>query len=609
MVDLSGVLAAPASGWLAAAAVLVACLLRRRHERRTAERERALVSTFHLVDDAVLTLDVRGRVLAANPTAEQLLGACETELRGVAFDDLVELESASTPTDVKADEPPDRCGDHARTEPGGGRDADRSADVVLARVGGRRAVVEVRRAGTERAGRSPAEIVAMRDVTELVQLRRQLARQATHDHLTGLPNRRFVDARLPMEIARARCKASSFGLLIVDVDRFREVNERFGSRVGDALLRHMASTLRRCCGPDRLLARIGVDEFLIVATGIDGREALAALAKRVLDSFAGPLALDERCVHVDIAVGLSLLGDDVDDAGELLRRAGLALHEAKHKRGAFRFFTPEVDTVAAQEMAIRDDLREAVDAGRFDLVYQPKVDMASERILGFEALLRWSRRDGTPVPPDRFIPIAENAGLVEAITEWVIDRAVAQLGRWRLVAALPLTMSVNVSARHFLDPTLVEHVHRSLEAAGVPPSALIVEITESMLMQQPQKAAEVMRMLKAAGVRIAIDDFGTGYSSLAYLRDFPVDEIKIDRSFAKRIGGNERDDLIVTAIARMSQSLRIDAVAEGVERPDQQAFLESVGVRIGQGFLFSRPLSAAAAQGLLHRESAPQHPT
>jgi EAL domain-containing protein (putative c-di-GMP-specific phosphodiesterase class I) len=248
---------------------------------------------------------------------------------------------------------------------------------------------------------------------------------------------------------------------------------------------------------------------------------------------------------------------------------------------------------------MRLELREALARRTFALHFQPRVRLASGQVRGFEALLRWRRRDGSEVSPAIFIPIAENAGLIEPLTELVITQALATLARWRAAGHGALSMSLNVSAQHFLEPCLRVAIEREVRANALPASALTLEITESMVMRDPVKASAVMRELKALGVRIAIDDFGTGYSSLAYLRDLPLDEIKIDKSFTARIGLDERDDLIVAAIARMAESLKLDLVAEGVERAEQARFLLQLGVPEAQGFLFSRPVATEVAETLL----------
>ncbi|MFW5679345.1 MAG: EAL domain-containing protein [Pseudomonadota bacterium] len=555
-----------------------------RTERRRAE------TILDAVDDAVLTLDHDGRIAFANRAAARLIGRPAALMLG------------SYAADVLPDPAASALGEHRLGTPvEGGTTAESEPRLVaLPRAQGGERVAQLTRYRLPAAVPGDAEeLVVMTDVTELMRLHRELEALAIRDGVTELPNRQFVTQHLRHAIARARREDQDLAVLLIDLDHFKEVNDRFGHPTGDALLRAVGERLVACCRRDDLVARLGGDEFLVVMGGLRERHHAAVLADKILRAFREPVAAGGHVVPVELSIGISCLGDQPGDADALLGRADLAMYQVKHRGGAFRLFSPELDRAARDELQLRQELRDSVAQKRFELHFQPRVTLCDGRITGFEALLRWRRPDGTPVPPDRFVPIAENAGLLEPITEWVTETALAQWQRWQRLHPHPLTVAVNVSARHFLQPELVAFVRRVFETTGVPPPALMLEITETMVMQDSVRATRAIEELKLLGVGVSIDDFGTGYSSLAYLRDFPIDEIKIDKSFAARLGGDERDDLLVMAITSMAKSLRLDVVAEGVERLDQAQFLGTIGVHEAQGYLFSRPVPAIEIDAML----------
>jgi len=575
----------------------------RHYNRRllTLERRRA-ATMLEVIETALLVVDGAERIRFVNGAAERLAGRPRAELEGRRLAEVVGEGAA------------DACGFDTEliaplTTPAGinlGLREDGAPPglrlVRVASAGGEARIAQFSRARLIGGGDDePGDVVALTDVTELARTRRELERLATHDLATELPNRQFINQHLPHALARVARQGSDLAVLLIDLDHFKEVNDRLGHQAGDRLLRAVARRLRRVCRSNDLVARIGGDEFVVVMDDLGDRRHAALLADKLLAAFREPVRIAERDVQVELSIGVSCASDQPGDADALLSRADTAMYAAKHRRGALRLFSPELDAAPRRELELREELRESLAERRFELHFQPRVDLRTVGITGFEALLRWRRRDGTPVSPGVFVPVAENAGLIEAITEWIIEDALAALEGWRRLTSTPLTVSVNVSARHFVDPGLGRTIERALATTALPPAALTLEITESMLMRDPPQAIEVMRALKAMGLQIAVDDFGTGYSSLAYLRDFPIDEIKIDKSFAARIGIDERDDLIVTAIARMAQSLRIEAVAEGVEQEAQAAFLRELDIRHAQGFLFSRPVPRAAADAFVTR--------
>ncbi|TVQ39162.1 MAG: EAL domain-containing protein [Geminicoccaceae bacterium] len=565
----------------------------RRRRQLLVERRRA-ETILDAIDDAVLTLDGRRHIAFANRAAGRLLGRPASHLVGNDAARFLPAPPGAEATPVA----PGWAEPNLLAPPG----ANGRNGAELVRLphpeGGERIAQASHYQLPDGHGKGEA-LVVMTDVTELMRLHKELRELASRDAVTDLPNRQFVTQHLRQAAARADRDGQDLAVLLIDLDHFKEVNDRFGHPTGDALLREVAERLIATCRRDDLVARLGGDEFVVIMAGLKDRHHAAILADKILRAFERPVRALEQVIRVEPSIGISCLGDQPGDADALLGRADLAMYQAKHRGGAFRLFSPELDRAARHELQLRQELRDALADQRFELHYQPRVSLPCGRITGFEALLRFKRPDGTPVPPDQFIPIAENAGLLEPITEWVTTTALASWQRWQRLHPRPLTVAVNVSARHVLQPELVGFIHTVFERTGVPPPALVVEITETMLMQDPLRATTAIEELKRLGVAVSIDDFGTGYSSLAYLRDFPIDEIKIDKSFAARLGGDERDDLLVMAITSMAKSLRLDVVAEGVERPDQADFLGRIGVHEAQGYLYSRPVPAAAIELML----------
>ena len=556
------------------------------------ERRRADV-ILDAIDNAVVSSAPDGRIVFANRAALELLGGART--------DLVGRDLSTTLRRRRLRSSGRGSGDHRRAGSGASTSGSRprwalppppAAPVVeLEGADGTARLVQLsrRRVALLDGGRA-GDVLVMTDVTELARLQRELERLATIDHVTGLANRQFVNQHLPRAIARARREQTELAVLLIDIDHFKEVNDRFGHQAGDRLLDVFARRLVAICRADDVVARIGGDEFVIVMTAIRQRHHAAILAQKLLDAFREPIAFDGKEVALGLSIGVSCLDDEAGEGDAILGRADLAMYQAKRERNAFCLFSPLLDAAARRELELREELRHAVERGDFRLAFQPKVLIGTGGVIGFEALLRWRRPDGTPVSPVEFIPIAENAGLLPAMSDWVVVEAVRRVTRWRRVYGLDLSVAVNVSARYLLEPRLLAIVDQALGDVALPANRLVVEITESVLMQNRERAIAQMQHLKSVGCTLSIDDFGTGYSSLAYLRDLPIDQIKIDKSFSARIGHDERDDLIIEAITRMAQSLRIDVVAEGVETWEQARFLEAMSITQAQGFLFGRPM-------------------
>ncbi|MCW2608205.1 MAG: diguanylate cyclase [Frankiales bacterium] len=423
---------------------------------------------------------------------------------------------------------------------------------------------------------------------------------AHYDSLTGLPNRALFRDTLERTLAFAQAQGSSVAVLFLDVDHFKNINDSRGHAVGDDLLRQLGRRLEDCVRARDTVGRLGGDEFALILLVDDGVTGAAAVAAKVQASLDAPFRLLGSDVTVSASVGIAVFPDDAAEVDLLVQCADTAMYEAKAAgRSTFRFFTNKMNADLEERLALEGALRTAVAEDQFTLHYQPKVELASGRVVGVEALLRWLRPGTGLVPPGAFIPTLESTGLVVPVGSWVIDQACSQLAQWRARGRTPITVAVNVSARQFTDGDLVGDVRSALERHAVPPHLLELELTESLLMANTDRTIEALRELRALGVRISIDDFGTGYSSLAYLRRFPIDTLKIDLSFVRDITVSPDAAAIALTIIRMAHSLRLEVVAEGVETAAQLEYLRRHHCDQVQGYFFSRPLPLPALDALL----------
>jgi diguanylate cyclase (GGDEF)-like protein/PAS domain S-box-containing protein len=434
----------------------------------------------------------------------------------------------------------------------------------------------------------------------------RLAFLAQFDPLTGLPNRALLADRFAQMIVQARRHAGQLGVLFVDLDDFKLVNDTLGHAAGDELLKQAAARLRSAVRDGDTVARISGDEFAVVLNELARQEDAALVAQKIIDRLAAPFELRGKEMFVTASVGIAVFPGDGGDAESLLGAADAAMYRAKqHGRNAFQFFTAEINQRTRARAQLGAELRRALERDEFDLAYQPKYDLASGRACGAEALLRWNHPQRGVVSPAEFVPVLEESGLIGAAGEWVLARACRDLKAWAAAGARPLPVAVNLSARQFRASGLEARIGAVLSAAGVSPQLIELEITESQLMHDPDQAIRTMQALRAQGMRIAIDDFGTGYSSLAYLTRFPVAALKVDRSFVAGIERHDGDAAIVRAVIEMARTLGFTVIAEGVERPSQVEFLRQFGCHQAQGFFFARPMPAAAFQELIKSGSEP----
>lgn len=432
----------------------------------------------------------------------------------------------------------------------------------------------------------------VRRIIEANQAEKRIRHLAYNDLLTGLPNRALFLDQLGRHIESARVAGESVAVLFLDLDRFKNVNDALGHDVGDRLLVAVAQRIRRSVRNADCVARLGGDEFTVVLAEIVGPNAPVAAAQNICRALAAPFQIDGHDIFVTASVGISMYPSDGADVGTLLKHADTAMYRAKKTGSGFQFFEPAMEHSISEHVRLENDLRRALERNELDVFYQPQAHVDNGSIVGAEALVRWHHPTRGMVPPSDFIPMAEETGLINAVGEWVLRRACAQLQEW-ITAGLPsLRMAVNLSVKQLLKKDFADVVEQVLEETGIPPDLLELEITESTLMENAQGTLEALHRLRALGLRLSIDDFGTGYSSLSYLKRFPIHTIKIDRSFVRDVPQDADDAAIVTGIIALAHSLRLEVVAEGVENESQLAFLKERACNLMQGYYLSKPQPA-----------------
>jgi diguanylate cyclase (GGDEF)-like protein len=429
----------------------------------------------------------------------------------------------------------------------------------------------------------------------------ELAYRALHDRLTDLPNRGLVLDRAEQILARARLQDVPVTALFVDIDGFKQINDRFGRQAGDEVLRQVAARLKTVPRDNDTVGRLGGDEFVMLVDSLGPNAIPELLAEQILDVVRQPIELSGPAHHSSVSVTASIgivTGRPVS-AEDLMGDADLALHKAKAAgKAGYVKFESAMQTAAQDRIHLEMDLANALDAEEFFLVYQPMLDLENERVVGVEALLRWRHPTGGVIAPDVFIPLAEGDGSIVPIGRWVLEEACSQAATWRRKGHL-LNISVNVSARQLERKEFIEEVHTALQDSGLDPATLTLEITETVLMREPEETARLLTELKALGVRIAVDDFGTGYSSLAYLRQFPVDSLKIDRTFITGLALSREAHALTHALIQLGKALGLQTHAEGVEHHSQVRELQREGCDLAQGFLFAHPLTPDAVESFL----------
>jgi diguanylate cyclase (GGDEF)-like protein/PAS domain S-box-containing protein len=455
------------------------------------------------------------------------------------------------------------------------------------------------------------------DITERKQIEDQIRFLAYYDGLTRLPNRALFMERLNQALSGAQRQGRPLAMLFLDLDRFKRINDTLGHTVGDRLLQAVSERLKKCLrSTDTIargdplastdtVARLGGDEFIVTITDIARGEDAAKIARRILESLNDPFKLEEHEVFITGSIGISLFPHDGQDVETLLKNADSAMYHAKDAgRATYQFYNASMNASALQRLAMENSLRKALERQEFVLHFQPLMDVATGRIIGAEALVRWRHPELGMVSPGDFIPLAEETGLIMPLGEWVVRAACAQGRAWRDEGFGEMIMAVNLSGRQFRQQPLVHTVAEILKTTGFDPRSLELEITESILVQSVEDTITTLRRLKEMGVGVSVDDFGTGYSSLTYLKRFPIDTLKIDQSFTRGIATDPGDGAITAAIIAMADGLKMKVIAEGVETAEQRDCLRQKGCRFMQGFLFSRPVPVEQFRDLLEKQAA-----
>lgn len=554
--------------------------------------------------DLIYMLDTNGRFTFVNSRIESLLGFRKPELLGVHYSTLV----------YESDEDLSR---YVFNERRTGARASRNVELRLKRRGDRQQefgedylTVEINSAGMYGgvANGTPAAFKGTyglaRDISDRKKVEAIVSFQASHDLLTRLPNRFLFKDRLALAISQAHRNPQTFAIMFLDLDRFKFVNDTLGHVIGDQLLQSASKRILACLREGDTLARAGGDEYMLLLPQAGHRDDAAEVAKKVLDALRRPFLVDGRELFVTISVGIALYPEHGENPETLIRRADIAMYEAKSRgKNTYEFYSHDMPMAVPGYAFLEDDIREALSANQFTLYYQPQIDVASGKVTGVEALLRWQHPTRDLLEPAEFISAAEDSGLIIAIGEWVLRKACEEISGWRAEGLPPVRLAVNFSARQFEQADFAATVLRVLDEYKLPGEALEIEIIESAIIKDYEETARKLRDLSRRGVRIAVDDFGTGYASLGYLRRLPVDTLKLDYSFVHDIHTTSAGTSITSAIASMAESLALNLIAEGVETEVQMNYLRSIGCDVMQGFMLSPPLPADAAKQFISRRA------
>jgi diguanylate cyclase (GGDEF)-like protein/PAS domain S-box-containing protein len=545
------------------------------HRRQSEARFRSLVAHS---SDLITVLDANGIVTYQSPSIERVLGYRADEVEGTRFGWLLTEADRSRLDQLVA-------GD------GGGSTDAHTFECSLVHRDGTSLRFEVQHTDLLQDEHVGGIVLNGRDVSERKAFEEQLAHQAFHDPVTNLANRALFSDRVEHALMRSQRGFPDIAIVFIDLDDFKTVNDSLGHAAGDHVLQEVARRLQIAVRPTDTVARFGGDEFAVLLESVNDSAQAADAAARILHALEIPLEIDGKQVFPRASIGICLVDreNESPEAAELLRNADVAMYMAKRdSKGSYRVFEPTMHERVVERLELRSELQRAIDEGQLALHYQPVVRLEGHEILGVEALLRWMHPTRGTIPPNQFIPLAEETGLIIPMGRWVLETACAEgvLLHTRFPRPEPLAMSVNLSVRQLQSDSIVADVRGALEKSGLTPGALVLEITESVMMADTDFAVQRLCELKDLGVRLAMDDFGTGYSSLSYLSRFPVDILKMDRSF---VGAGENVAL-QSAIIALGASLELEVVAEGIELPEQERSLHDLGCELGQGFLFARPM-------------------
>jgi diguanylate cyclase (GGDEF)-like protein/PAS domain S-box-containing protein len=555
------------------------------------EKARAEI-TINSISDAVIGTDMSGNVDYLNIVAEGMTGWSREETRGRPIGEVMIIIDCSSR--VLEPNPTELVLQHNKT-------MGLTAGTILIRRDGKEVVIEDSAAPIhDWDGKLTGAVIVFHDITAAKDMGLKMAYLAQHDFLTNLSNRVLLNDRITQAIALAKRRGTRLAVLFLDLDNFKYINDSLGHAIGDELLKSVARALCACVRSSDTVSRQGGDEFVILVTEDKYAEDAALPANKILAALAVPHSISEHELHVMASIGISVYPEDGHDTETLITNADTTMYHAKEKgRNNYQFFRSDMNVRAVERQVIETNLRHALVRQEFVLHYQPKVNLETGAITGAEALLRWMHPDWGVVLPNRFVPIAEDCGLIVPIGYWVLREACARAKSWEEAGLKSASVAVNISAVEFRHKDFVKGVRATLNETGLEPCHLQLEITESVLMRDAESSTTILKQLKNMGVQLAVDYFGTGYSSLSYLNQFPIDVLKIDRSFVANIGSINGNGVIAGAIIAMGASLKQQVVAEGVEEHIQLAFLKERHCEEGQGYFFSQPLIAEQFAELL----------
>ena len=557
------------------------------------EKERAQV-TLDSIGDAVISTDIAGNVTYLNVVAESLTGWSKQEAAGHAFNDVFHIVNSVTR-------------DPARNPIAFAIQSNETVGltpncVLIRRDGGESPIEDSAAPIHDRYGQVTGAVIVFHDVSAARAMTLSMSYLAQHDSLTDLPNRALLNDRLTEALSLAHRYHRQLAVLYLDVDRFKHINDSLGHMIGDRLLQSIAQRLLGCVRESDTVSRQGGDEFVILLSEVAHARDATVCADKILDALRAPHKIDRHEVHVTTSIGIVTYPDDGLDADALMEHADFAMYHAKENgRDNRQFFKRDMNIRALERQSLENGLRHALQRDKFSLYYQPKLDLQTGTIVGVEALIRWIHPEFGLVSPADFIPIAEESGLIVPIGRWVLAEACHQAQAWQDIGLTPIRIGINISAVELRSGDFVRFMSHLITTTGLDPRFLELELTETFLTQDSTSTSAVLHALRAVGLHIALDDFGTGYSSLNHLKRFPIDTLKIDRSFVHGIASNSDDASIVAAVISMGRHLHMRVVAEGVETPEQLAFLQHHECPFGQGYYFSRPVAARECTQLLRR--------
>jgi len=563
-------------------------------EEKAYFQQRCAEVTLACSGDAVIISDSSQRVTHLNAPAELLTGWSHAEARGHSLNEILG-DAACDKQATSAPAPSIASGPHGDTPCA-------ETAILLRRDGVQLNIKTCSGYIRDRDGNVTGTVAVLHDLGAVRKQTLELSHAAQHDFLTGLPNRSLVNDRITQAISFAERYTKQLAVMFVDLDLFKRINDSLGHAMGDKLLQQVATRIVACVRRSDTVGRNGGDEFVVLLSQVGHEEDAVFIARKILSSLAAPYLIDQKQLQINASIGVSTYPGDGTDSETLINRADTAMYEAKKLgRNNCQFFRPEMQARVLEWQSLEGSLRCALERNEFMLMYQPKIALETGEISGVEALLRWKHPERGLIQPLKFVPIAEESGLIVPIGRWVLLEACRQARAWIDAGLPPMRIAVNVSALQFAAKDFLSSVRAALISTGIDPSNLELELTETVLMQDAESAVQTLRALKDIGVQLAVDDFGVGYSSFSYLRKFPLDALKVDRSFINDISSNADNAMILSALINIGKSLKHRVVAEGVETEEQLHFLQQEGCSEGQGYFFCRPVIAEKFAEFLER--------